>query len=84
MRDIMRQNGLETQLLQRRLLAAWDDVAGPVVAQYTETKEIKNQTLWVKIANPAVRQDLQMCRTALVDQLNAKVGTRLIAEIKVY
>ena len=32
-RQILRANGLETPLLQRRLLQAWDDVAGPAVAQ---------------------------------------------------
>ena len=57
-RQILRANGLETPLLQRRLLQAWDDVAGPAVAQYTEEKHIKKQTLWVKILSPAVRADL--------------------------
>ena len=83
-RQILRANGLETPLLQRRLLQAWDDVAGPAVAQYTEEKHIKNQTLWVKILSPAVRADLQMRRTTLVAQLNNSVGAQVIADIRIY
>lgn len=83
-RQCLRANGLETPLLQRRLIQLWDEVAGPVVAQYTEEKKIRNQTLWVKIQNPAVRADLQMRRTALVAQLNNLVGAQIITDIRVY
>ncbi len=83
-RQYLRANGLETPLLQRRLIQLWDEVAGPVVAQYTEEKKIRNQTLWVKIQNPAVRADLQMRRTALVVQLNNLVGAQIITDIRVY
>lgn len=83
-RQYLRANGLETPLLQRRLIQLWDEVAGPVVAQYTEEKKIRNQTLWVKIRNPAVRADLQMRRTTLVVQLNNLVGAQIITDIRVY
>lgn len=83
-RQYLRANGLETPLLQRRLIQLWDEVAGPVVAQYTEEKKIRNQTLWVKIQNPAVRADLQMRRTAFVAQLNNLVGAQIITDIRVY
>lgn len=83
-RSFLRVNGLETPWLQRRLVEAWDEVAGAVVASYTEDKAIRNQTLWVKIVNPAVRADLQMKRTELAQKLNAIVGAEVIRDIKIY
>lgn len=83
LRDVMRNNGLETPWLQRKLIAAWDDIAGQMVAQYTESKVIRNQTLWVKILNPAVRADLQMRRSQLVAKLNEAVGASIITEIRI-
>lgn len=80
----MRQNGLETPYLQRQLIASWPDVAGLLYAQNTEDLQIRNQTLWVKIINPAVRADLQMNRSNLIAQLNDKVGAQIITEIKLY
>ena len=50
----LRDEGLETPLLQKRIIAAWEAVAGPTVTAYTGDKFIKNQTLYVKITNPSM------------------------------
>ena len=78
----MKNNSLDTPLKQRRLVNFWDEVAGPIAARYTTEKYIKNQTLFVKIMNPALKADLLMRRTELQSQLNAKVGSLIINEIK--
>ena len=38
----MREQGLETPLKQKRLVEAWPDVAGPVIARYTLNTYIYN------------------------------------------
>lgn len=80
----LRNEGLETPLLQRRLINAWEEIAGKTVAKYTQEKLIKNQTLFVKIINPALKADLTMMRSELIRKLNAYVGSMLIADIKFY
>lgn len=80
---MLRAQGLETPLLQKRLIDAWETVAGPTVARYTTQKFIKNQTLYIRIANPALRQDLSMMRTQLVQRLNSHVGAMVIADIRI-
>ena len=79
----MRAEGLETPLNERRLINAWDDVVGPTVVKYTTEKFIKNQTLFVKIQNPALRQDLSMMRSQLVSRLNAAVGALVITDVRI-
>ena len=56
--DFLRRQGLESPLRQRRLLTSWDDVVGEPIARYTSERFIKNQTLFVKVNNPALRADL--------------------------
>ncbi|MDR0185827.1 DUF721 domain-containing protein [Prevotella brunnea] len=80
----LREGGLETPLLQKRLVDAWDTVAGPTVSRYTGEKYIRNQTLCVKITNPALRQDLSMMRSQLVRRLNDSVGAYVIADVKIF
>lgn len=82
--QFLRQEGLEMPLLQKRLIDSWEQVTGDVVARYTDEKFIRNQTLFVKITNPALRQDLSMMRTQLVRRLNDAVGSMVIAEVRVY
>lgn len=75
-------NGLETPLLQKRLVEAWPLVAGPVISRYTTNAVIRNQTLFVSLTNPALRADLSMRRRDLVQRLNAHVGSQVIVDIR--
>ena len=84
LRKFLREEGLEVPLLQKRLVDAWEVVTGNVVSRYTAEKYIRNQTLFVKITNPALRQDLSMMRTQLVKRLNEQVGSFIISDIKIF
>lgn len=78
----LRVQGLETPLLQKRLIDSWQEVAGETVAKYTDGLSIRNQTLYVHITSPALRADLSMMRQDLVKRLNAHVGSQIIADIR--
>ncbi len=81
---LLREEGLETPLLQKRLVEAWPEVAGRMVADYTDETSIRNQTLFVKITNAALRSDLTLMRTQLVKRLNERVGAFVITDIRIY
>ena len=83
LKKLLREEGLEVPLLQKRLVDAWEVVTGNVVSRYTAEKYIRNQTLFVKITNPALRQDLSMMRTQLVKRLNEQVGSFIISDIRI-
>ena len=78
----LRVQGLETPLLQKRLIEAWPVVAGDAVARYTTSVSIYNQTLFVRLNVPALRADLSMRRQELVKALNDYVGSLLITDIR--
>ena len=69
----LRAQGLETPLLQKRLIDSWPEVVGPF---------IKNQTLFVHLTSPALRSEMMMMRSELVKKLNAHVGSQVIADIR--
>ena len=78
----LHEQGLETPLLQKRLVEAWPKIAGPVIARYTLNTYIYNQTLFVRLSNPALRSDLSMRKQELTKQLNDSVGEQVIADIR--
>lgn len=80
----LRHEGLETPLLQKRAIGAWDTIMGPTIVRYTGEKFIKNQTMFVKITNPALRQDLSMMRSRIVRRINEAVGSQVIVDIRLY
>ncbi len=78
----LRSQGLETPLLQKRLVEAWPIVAGEMIAGYTMNTYIRNQTLVVSLSSPALRSDLSMQRQELVGKLNSFVGAQIITDIR--
>ena len=78
----LRDQGLETPLLQKRLIDAWPLVMGDAVASYTTDLNIRNQTLFVHLTNPALRMELSMQRQDIVRRLNEHVGNQVIADVR--
>lgn len=78
----LRVQGLETPLLQKRLVESWPVVAGGAIARYTTEVFIRNQTLFVRLSVPALRADLSMRRQEFVRLLNDYVGAQVIADIR--
>ena len=78
----LRSQGLETPLLQKRLIESWPEVAGAAIARYTTGVSLYNQTLYVRLSIPALRTDLSMRRQEFVQKLNNHVGAQIIADIR--
>lgn len=78
----LRDSGLETPLNQYRLVQAWPEVAGELAASSTSDIYIRNQTLFVRVQSPVLRQELLMQQRALVKALNDKVGASVIVEVR--
>ena len=80
-RQFLRQQGLEAPLNEYRLIQGWEHVMGPVIARYTKDLTIRNQTLYVQLSSPVLRQELHMQRRELATRLNTYVGAQVIADI---
>ena len=78
----LREQGLETPLLQKRIIDSWPEVMGDAISRYTDNLVIRNQTLYVHLTNPALRMELSMQRQDIVRRLNARVGSQVIADIR--
>lgn len=80
----LRQEGLETPLLQHRMIKGWQEVMGATVAQYTGDIRIYGNVLRVQIKSPALRQNLLMMRTEIARKMNDYVKAQIIQEVTFY
>ena len=79
--QFLRAEGLETPLLEHRIINAWTDVMGDTISRYTSELYIKNSILWVKLKSPALKQNLLMMHGDITRKLNAYVQSQVINDV---
>lgn len=79
--QMLREDGIETPYNEYRLVAAWPEVMGQGVNNYTGEIYIRNRTLFVRLKSPALKMNLMYGRQSLVNRLNEHVGAQVIEQI---
>ena len=82
--QFLREQGLETPLLEYRIIKAWSEVAGPTVSKYTGQLYIREGVLYVQIKSPSLRQNLSMYQSELTERLNNQVKSRVINSVRFF
>jgi predicted nucleic acid-binding Zn ribbon protein len=73
----------EKTLQERKIMASWNQLMGPMVARFTGDLDIKNGTLFVHIHSAALRQQLFEQRYAIIKKLNETVGAKVLTDIRI-
>ncbi len=79
--QVLRNNHLDKQLNENRLLAAWPKVLGDNIMQYTTDLYIKRKVLYVSLSSSVLRHDLFTSRQEIKQSLNRSVGEEVINDI---
>lgn len=80
-REMLSSYRLEGKLKQARVIEAWPEVAGEMITKYTRDIYFKQTRLYVKIASPALKNELSYSRTDIINSLNEIVGEEIITDI---
>lgn len=85
MRDVLlaflRQEGLETPLLEYRITQAWPEVMGAVISRYTRQVFVREGKLQVQLTSAPLRQNLMMEHKRIAQKLNEHVGSQVISDV---
>ncbi len=81
--DFLRENHLEQPYFEGRIIDAWPEVLGPMVARYTGEMNIRDGVLFVHIKSAPLRQELFNCRHQIIAKLNNAIGaTNVLRDIR--
>lgn len=70
--------GLARRLAATKVPDIWPQVVGPVFAAHTESVNVVNGVLYVKMISAAARSEMFMRRDELKDAVNKAVGTKVV------
>lgn len=79
--SFLREEGLETPLLEYRITQAWPTVMGEVIGRYTKQVFVREGKLQVQLNNPSLRQNLMMEHKRIAQKLNDFVGSYVISDV---
>ena len=79
--DFMQQEDIEDAVLEQKALRLWQQVVGPGVNRMTTERYVDDGVITVKISSAALRNDLMLSRSSIINSLNNLVGKPVIKEI---
>ena len=81
MKSFMKENKLEKGLDKVNVEAAWRDLMGTGVNNYTNSVKLHKDTLYVELSSSVLREELSYGKDKIIGMLNEALGKNLIIKI---
>lgn len=79
----LRQEDMQQRILEVRAAQAWPLVVGEMISRQTGKAFVRNGILTVRVASPALRQELYMNRSSLIRHINETISASdVVKEIR--
>ncbi|MDD4236348.1 MAG: DUF721 domain-containing protein [Bacteroidales bacterium] len=76
-----KKHKLEQGINETRLINAWSEVVGTIIAKKTKQIEIRNRKLYISLNSSVVRNELMQLKPDLIRRLNEETGSNTITDI---
>lgn len=81
MKDVLAENKLTKGMQELSVKEAWDKTMGPGVISYTESVELKQHTLIVRLKSSVLREELSYGKDKIIAMINEELGQILVKKI---
>lgn len=78
---IIKENKLDYGINALDVRAAWRNLLGPGIANYTLEVVLKRDVLYVALSSPIVREELTYGKSKIILMINEELGREVINEI---
>ncbi len=78
---IARRHGMESKLLEHKLLQNWPDIVGEPIASHTRPDHIRFKKLYLVVENSVWLQHLTFLKPDLIGKINAAAGNAMIMDV---
>ncbi|AOR27228.1 RNA-binding protein (DUF721) [Formosa sp. Hel1_33_131] len=81
MKSFVKENKLEKGLDKVNVEAAWADMMGNGVNNYTNSVKLHKDTLYVELSSSVLREELSYGKDKIISMLNESLGKNLITKL---
>ena len=82
LKEFIKENNLTKGIQKLSVEKLWSKLMGSGVANYTESVELKNNTLIVKLKSSVLREELSFGKEKIIKMINDHLGEEVIKQIK--
>ena len=81
MKSFVKENRLEKGLDKVNVEAAWAEMMGNGVNNYTNSVKLHKDTLYVELSSSVLREELSYGKDKIISMLNESLGKNLITKL---
>jgi len=81
MKVMIKENNLTKGMRQMNVRGAWEKLMGNGVMSYTESVQLQNKTLVVKLKSSVLREELSYGKDKIIAMINEELGEELVTKI---
>ena len=82
LQEMLQQNKLQKGIDQVNVKEAWQFVMGNGVSGYTDSVELKGDTLIVRLSSATLREELSYGKEKIAKMMNENIGKIIISKVK--
>lgn len=81
MKVVIKENNLSKGMRQMDVREAWNKLMGNGVVSYTESVQLQNKTLVIKLKSSVLREELSYGKEKIIKMLNEEMGEEVISKL---
>lgn len=79
--EFSQQKKMKVPLMEARIINLWKPLMGELINKYTEKIYIKNEVLFIKVQQAALKNELLYLQEQIIEKINKEVGENAVRKI---
>ncbi|MDZ7291026.1 MAG: DUF721 domain-containing protein [candidate division KSB1 bacterium] len=79
--DLLQKYGIGERVKEFEAVSKWAEIVGEPIARHTCAKDVRDGKLIVEVSGSVWRNELFYMKAALIEQINARIGKKIIHDI---
>jgi len=81
MKEFSNQKNIKRPMQEAKIVNLWRPLMGELINKYTESVYVKNQTLFIKVSQAALKNELLYLQEQIIEKINNEIGEEAINKL---
>lgn len=81
MQSFIKENNLSKGMQKLKIEEVWEQLMGAGVVSYTESVQLQNKTLIIKLTSSVLREELSYGKEKIIQMINDEMGEKLVSRL---